>query len=108
MHEEENHNLEDGQPIDKAGRYTVPVNVRKVAKSYERSELWKWKRNKDITFVLTRAFGVKYQSDILEHVSSFVYATSLAAKARDTEKRDAHYCCECKGWYIGCCICLNF
>jgi hypothetical protein len=76
--------------------------MRKVALSYERSELWK--RNKDIILVLLRAFEAKYQSDVLEHVSSFVYTTSLDAKARDEEKRDARYCCECKGWYVGHCV----
>jgi hypothetical protein len=102
LHEKENRSLRDRRPMDTSGRYAVPTTMRQVALSYERSELWK--RNKDIILVLLRAFEAKYQSDILEHVSSFVYTTSLDAKAKDEEKRDAHYCCECKGWYVGLCV----
>jgi hypothetical protein len=93
---------EGNRSVYTTGIYAVPIIIRKFALSYERSELWK--RNKDIILVLLRAFEAKYQSDILEHVSSFVYTTSLDAKARDEEKRDARYCCECKGWYVGLCV----
>jgi hypothetical protein len=108
LNELKNDSLCDEQPIDVVGRYKgcIPANVHKVALSYERNELWK--RNKDITLVLLRTFGTKYQSDILEHASSFVYTTLHDVKARDVEKRDARYCCECKGWYVGVCVCLNY
>jgi hypothetical protein len=80
--------------------------MRKFALSFERSELWK--RNNDIALVLLRAFKTNYQSDILAHISSFVYTTSIDAKARDEKKRVAKYCCECKGWYVGPCICWEY
>jgi hypothetical protein len=80
----------------------IPIKVRKIALSYERNDLWN--RNKDIALVLVRAYKAKYHSDILEHVSSFVYKTSLNAKARDSQKRDAHYCCHSRGWHVGKCV----
>jgi hypothetical protein len=103
LHEKENRSLRDRRPMDTTGRYAVPTTMRQFALSYEKSELWK--RNKDITLVLLRALKEKYQSDILEHVSSFVYTTSFAAKAWDEEKRDANYCCEYRKWYVGHCLC---
>jgi hypothetical protein len=106
FHEKENLSLNGGRPIDGIGRYGVPVTIWRFALAHEKSELWK--RNKDIALVLLRGFKAEYQSDILEHISSFVYTTALDAKTRDTEKRDARYCCECKGWFIGCCICARF
>jgi hypothetical protein len=106
FHENENRTLKDGLPIDKVDRYGVPIAIWNFALAYERSELWK--RNKDITLVLSRGFKAKYQNDILKHISSFLYTTALDAKARNTEIYDARYCCECKGWFVGCCICFNF
>jgi hypothetical protein len=113
LHEKENRCWRNGLLFEKVSRnsvpvtvYSVPVTVRKFALSYERSELWK--RNKDIALVLLSTLKTKYQSDILELVSSFLYTTSLDAKASDKEKRDPQYCCECKCWYTGFCICMNF
>jgi hypothetical protein len=106
LHEKENRCLSDGLSIEKVGRNAIPVKVRKFALSYERNELSK--RNKDIALVLLRTLKSKYQSDILELVSSFLYTTPLDIKASDKEKRDPRYCCDCKSWYICFCICMNF
>jgi hypothetical protein len=85
------------QNLNGADRNDIPVTVKKFAESYETDELWG--KNKEIALILLRFLKDRYQNDVLTHISSFIYSSSLDVQfLHEAENFDRIGFCYCEDW----------